>query len=81
MDYLSSCWKALGEQPDRLTREQVDCMRMTFEKLEEGRRALAELANRPATPFSKSRVLDELQSNTVEEMLDKDCFSDPAHHN
>jgi hypothetical protein len=72
MDYLVSCRKALPkEDPPALTPSEVDAMRMTFEYLEEGRQALAELANRPATPFSKSRVFDQLTSSTVEELLGK----------
>jgi hypothetical protein len=71
MDYLKGCRKMRGEQPVSLSKEDISLMRMVFRSLEQGRKALADLAHRKATRFEDSPVLKELKSNSVEELLTK----------
>jgi hypothetical protein len=70
MDYLIRLREDQSLGTPALAPADTETMRMTFGFLEAGRKALADLARRPATPFEKTRVLEELTNcRTVEDLL------------
>ena len=74
VDYLISTRKTIDGDLPPLSDNFAATMQRTFSQLEQGRGALAELAQREAPPFSDSRVLDELVNcKTVEQLLTRGC--------
>ncbi len=85
VDYLISTRQTIAGELPPLSHNFATTMQMTFSQLELGRGALAELARRRATPFSDSRVLDELVNcRTVDQLLTRRCnehvAAPPADH-
>jgi len=74
VDYLIGCRQAMSGDAPSLDRGAAETMQMTFKYLDDGRRALADLARRSATSFSESRVLGELANcKTEADLLARRC--------
>jgi hypothetical protein len=78
IDYLIGTRQTMTDDLPALSQEFATTMQMTVSQLEQGRAALAKLARRPASAFSDSRVLDELDHcKTVEQLLSRHCNEQP----
>jgi hypothetical protein len=74
MDYLNQRRKALPAGAPTLGKDDLETIKMTFCLLEQGRRALAELAGRAASGFQDSRVLRQLTNRQqIVELLIAGC--------
>lgn len=70
MDYLIQRRKAIGQATPALTELDDDTMVLAFCRLEQGRGALAKLAQRPFTDYRVSRVLLQLSQSGQERLID-----------